>query len=634
MVSRSLRLLLALWSAACASGAKRGGLRQRLEAEADGVPPPPKARGGVRRRLGSLPDSNGDPRSLPFYRSLKRDWGSGILSSARVQEYSHGAREQGAAGLDRLADAGASGQQAGNLFRDLKRIFGWPSGCAPIRWIQLPTKRGRVTPHPVLWPHEFFKCMFNERLDLFQQRLCGPEGSCKHFWEGISGSMFMRRHPSLPRSVWHKTIPMGFHADGGGFNKHDSLFGLSWNSLATTGTSSVQSRFLFSGIRKSDMVPETLDLLMRAFSWSVNILLAGETPMTDWQGNALSGGGLPLADGWRGQVAQVRGDWQFFCQAFYFPQWNVADVMCPFCRASNVHRERAWYDVGPDAGWRETLWTHETFMAHLALHGLPVPAFFQPRHGIIGLRLENVMVDILHTLDLGMTAHAIGSVLFVFACLRKKFGGSTYEEGASRLASYLKQWYQQTGCHSRIKGVLTLARLRSDKGWAKLKAHGAATRHLTSFALHVLSQFADFDDPHWGLHDRLALAACQLLDRFYEIVKCESLYMSSAMQEELETLGTQFTSIYCRLSHWSFSQHLKIWKLAPKLHLFEHLVMQSMQFGNPAYWWTYADEDLVGRLIRIAHTVHPSTIAESMLCKWAHCVFDELLLDLDVDTWG
>ena len=84
MVSRSLRLLLALWSAACASGAKRG-LRQRLaeaeadgvppppEAEADGVPPPPKARGGVRRRLGSLPDSNDDPRSLPLYRSLKRD---------------------------------------------------------------------------------------------------------------------------------------------------------------------------------------------------------------------------------------------------------------------------------------------------------------------------------------------------------------------------------------------------------------------------------------------------------------------------------------------------------------------------------------------------------------------------------
>ena len=596
--------------------------------------PSQQARGGVRRRLNEVEVVSEDLPTAPLYRSLKRDWGSGVLSSARVQEYAHGARAQGAAGLDRLADAGASGEHPGNLFRDLKKIFGWPVGCAPIQWIKLPTKKGQSTPHPVLFPHVFVKQMFTERFDLFQQRLCGPERACSHFWEGISDTMFMRQHPNFPRTEWHRTIPLGFHADGGGFNKHDSLFGLSWNSLATTGWSSVQSRFLFTGIRKSDMLPETLDLLMKAFSWSANILLTGETPMVDWQNNALRGGGRPLADGWRGQVVQVRGDWQFFCQAFYFAQWNSAEGMCPFCRASNIHRERAWYDVGPDAGWRDTIWTHELYLAHLALHGLPVPAFFQPRHGILGLRLENVMVDILHTLDLGMTAHVIGSVMFVFACLRKKFGGSTYEEGAKLLASYLKQWYLDTECHSRIKGVLTLARLRSEKGWAKLKAHGAATRHLTSFALHLLRKFANFDDPQWGYHDRLAVAACQLLYRFYEIVKTESLYMNSSMQEELETLGRQFTTIYCKLGVWSFSKKLKIWKLQPKLHLFEHLVLQSMQFGNPAYWWTYADEDLVGRLIRIGQTVHPSTIAESMLCKWAHCVFDELLLDLDVDTWS
>eukprot|EP00959_Pyramimonas_sp_CCMP1952_P436480 9139883-Pyramimonas_sp.AAC.1 len=125
--------------------------------------------------------------------------------------------------------------------------------------------------------------MFSERPDLFQQRLCGPSNSCEHFWSGIAESKFVKQHPHLPRTQWSKTIPLGFHADGGGFNKHDSLFGLSWNSLAASGTSSVQSRFLFSGIRKSDMLPNTLDELMKAFSWSVNVLLTGQTPMKDWQ---------------------------------------------------------------------------------------------------------------------------------------------------------------------------------------------------------------------------------------------------------------------------------------------------------------------------------------------------------------
>ena len=53
------------------------------------------------------------------------------------------------------------------------------------------------------------------------------------------------------------------------------------------------------------------------------------------------------------------------------------------------------------------------------------------------------------------------------------------------------EWYKKTGCHSRIKGKLTLLRLRSKKGWAKLKAHGAATRHLTAYALHLLTEFGD-----------------------------------------------------------------------------------------------------------------------------------------------
>ena len=50
---------------------------------------------------------------------------------------------------------------------------------------------------------------------------------------------------------------------GGGFNKHDSLFVLSWNSLATAPTSPVQSRFIFTDIRKSDMDDQTLDVLLQ-----------------------------------------------------------------------------------------------------------------------------------------------------------------------------------------------------------------------------------------------------------------------------------------------------------------------------------------------------------------------------------
>ena len=114
----------------------RGGVRQRLakaasefdseEAQADNRAT--RQRGGVHQRLRcSACDSNevvDDPKTGPLYRSLKKDWGSGVLSSSRVQEYAAGAKAQGAEGLDRLVNIGCSGKYQGNLYRDILSVFG------------------------------------------------------------------------------------------------------------------------------------------------------------------------------------------------------------------------------------------------------------------------------------------------------------------------------------------------------------------------------------------------------------------------------------------------------------------------------------------------------------------------------
>ena len=62
------------------------------------------------------------------------------------------------------------------------------------------------------------------------------------------------------------------------------------------------------------------------------------------------------------------------------------------------------------------------------------------------------------------------------------------------------------------------------------------------------------------------------------------------------------------------------------MHLCLH---QAPVIGNPRYFWTYGDEDLIGQLVDIAKGVHPSTLALSVLFKWVICVFDDLLISLD-----
>ena len=47
------------------------------------------------------------------------------------------------------------------------------------------------------------------------------------------------------------------------------------------------------------------------------------------------------------------------------------------------------------------------------------------------------------------------------------------------------------------------------------------------------------------------------------------------------------------------------------MHLFNHLMgWQVTEIGpNPRGYWTYADEDLVGTMVEVSRSCHPSTLA-------------------------
>ena len=87
-------------------------------------------------------------------------------------------------------------------------------------------------------------------------------------------------------------------------------------------------------------------------------------------------------------------------------------------------------------------------------------------------------------------------------------------------------------------------------------------------------------------------------------------------------LGQRLGTYYQRLSASALISAERMWKMTPKLHLFIHLTgWQVVYHGNPRYWWTYADEDLVGLMIEIAESCHPRTVAVITLFKWLHVVF-------------
>ena len=303
--------------------------------------------------------------------------GKGKLTSEAVQSLANNAKSIGGKGLESLSAVGSHGKYLGNLYRDLCSMFGTPIGSPPLDWVEIPTRAGPRTPHPIFLPHKFFQSLSANRQDVWKSRILGPAGGAKHFWDSIATSEFVVNHPFLPREQWDTIIPLGFHGDGGAFNKQESLYIFSWNSLLVHGTT-METKCLFSVIKRSEMIPETMDSLMRVFAWSCNVMLSGETPLTDYHQppRHLNGGGVTLANGYRGCLTQVRGDWEFFVALFHFPRWDQ-EVMCPFCDATS-EAGRPWSDCSLDAGWRDTIWTHTTYMEHLRLVGRPIPVFFPP----------------------------------------------------------------------------------------------------------------------------------------------------------------------------------------------------------------------------------------------------------------
>jgi hypothetical protein len=227
--------------------------------------------------------------------------------------------------------------------------------------------------------------------------------------------------------------------------------------------------------------------------------------------------------------------------------------------------------------------------------------------------------------DQGTGSHIVGNVFWYIACVKRVFGGTTNEERIAFLQADLNKWYKRTKATSRIQGELTIDRIRTSKSWPKLKAKAAATRHAAAYALELMLTHASTDeaDP-WYQADQMAIGVCQLLVQFYAMLQFESRYLSAAATAAAPELGRKLSILYGRLSTFAFNMGIKLWKVMPKLHLVIHLCEDQMPvFGNARYYWTYGDEDLVGHLIEIAESVHPRTVAISLLMKWLICVFDE-----------
>ena len=343
----------------------------------------------LRQRIGLTGTSSsstdpygGTPDNNVFLETILKDWAKGHLSSTKFQEYCFGADAVGAKGVKRFSEIGSSGNLSNNAQRDLIRELGTLPGAPYLYWAKLrfKDKDGAVTErlHPFVLPHELFTKLNADRRAFFEAHILGSAGGTltedlQEFWELHADNPVVAGHPIIGGrpELLPLTAPLGIHGDAGEFSKQQDVFVISWNSLVGKGSTS-QTRFPITCLNKTELLDDgsTLNEVWEVIAWSFNLLAHREFPLEDHTGQrfadtdhrfklAIHGEFCPG----RGVVLQLRGDWQFLCQAFGFPQWNSVDNMCWICAAGKLF---PWTDMRPQADWRATVRTHDMYLADCA----------------------------------------------------------------------------------------------------------------------------------------------------------------------------------------------------------------------------------------------------------------------------
>ena len=137
--------------------------------------------------------------------------------------------------------------------------------------------------------------------------------------------------------------------------------------------------------------------------------------------------------------------------------------------------------------------------------------------------------------------------------------------------------------------------------------------HIAKFALFLAKEHLDAD----------CILVAELLVEFYDVLDRNGHFFPAAEKLEIQRIGSKLCRTYATLAVKAVVDGVRLWKATPKLHLFLHLCEWDVDMGNPRFFWCYADEDMVGQMIKAGESCHPKTLAISAMFKWLTVVFAE-----------
>jgi len=518
------------------------------------------------------------------------------------------AYKAGVQAVEPMARAGSSQGRWGNAARNLTKVLLKDVDFPDLYWAKVPCHNPTTNANrelqwlPFLLPVELLSTLVSKDPS-FLGAASNLQGESPLKDELAA---FCRKH-KLPVNI---TVFLGIHGDGVPHRTRSTVETFSWNLAALPES----DRFLFTLIEKEFVCKCgcsgrcTLDGILAVFVWSCKQLFAGVWPQERHDGSPW----LPSDKsrqkrigklGFHGLLIQARGDWAWYKQLFSFPSW-AAKHICWQCGANTGDKD--YTQFGLQAAWRRHRYSAKEFFTLQMQQGIVASPLFQCPN----FSLDMVCIDILHTMDLGVTQDCLGCLFW--HSIETYFSGRTLKDKVQQLWTAIRQHYNAHKTPNQLQ-ALTMEMVKRPGKTPKLKAKGGETRGLVPFGLELACQLQEKQNSPY--HDTLVKLMARLLD----------LYMlTSCVDWQPEVAGKscrEFLLLYSSLNRLAQDQGIDLWRIKPKFHLMQELFeFQGTHKGNPRFFWCYRDESFVGLIGTIAHPRggqhRPATVPVATLNKY------------------
>ena len=243
----------------------------------------------------------------------------------------------------------------------------------------------------------------------------------------------------------------------------------------------------------------------------------------------------------------------------------------------------------------------------------------RPAFAIAGMHQSTIKVDWLHAGILGPQQFATGAALEE-VCRENKFGSFRQLRGWKpkmnlqlRVAqAKFKKWVKGK-CTTSTWNIGIIGKTKSQKAQACLKVKGRQCVYVTQWLHELLSASAPDDYSPEG-------ARCKLLGayaRLFEIFSMPKWRIGSRDLLQIKELGQQLLLCSNLRAAQAKRAGSKNWRLKPKHHQILELLHETNATAlSPSLYWTFGDEDFVGKVSVIASRCHRRTVSVRTLQRW------------------